>query len=686
MSRLLPAPFVAFALVLALAAAAPLSAQTIYVTTINDVVDFPMPQKVGNLPGPDGKVSMREALIAANNTPGPQTIGFHVPAGQWGGGIFGPEILNAGVSFPVNGDDTTVDGTTQTLFTGDLNPNGAEVSFRSTTNDVNLIVTGIFEIKADRCYFIGLGDMSNRSYGLDFLPTAEENHVTGCVIKGKFAAVRVQGDRNVIGGVLPGEGNTLSSLSDGLRIHGLGTNVAQDNVAVGNFLTGEFNGVQIVGNATGNRIGGFGPGEANVISGAGYLQEDGTPDGAMVRIETGATGNFILGNFIGTDSTGTVAANNIGDVGVEIYGDANFVIGNVIGGITGFAGPLSVQAGVSLREDANNNVIQGNWIGVDKSGTIALSNGLGVYVSAFDPSLPMPTGNIIGGTGPGEGNVIAFNENGGIVVLLDAVGNQIRGNILRDNHTNGGLGIDLGGDRSTPNDLGDADTGPNLLMNRPEILSAVSGAASGTVLTGRLDTTNPTSVVIDFYSNPAPGPGEVVEAANYLGTAVPAGDGSFAIVFPIQTLGLAITAIATDAAGNSSEISDPRVSAQSPWNNLGFALAGTHGLATLNGAGTLAGNTQMGLLLSGAQPGAQGCFIAGTSAVNIPVAGGTLVPSPDSVVNFTVDGSGKATFLFNWPPGFVAPGTPIYVQAWFLDPGAANGVVAASNAIVGIAP
>jgi hypothetical protein len=407
----------------------------------------------------------------------------------------------------------------------------------------------------------------------------------------------------------------------------------------------------------------------------------------MVRIETDATANLILGNFIGTDATGTVAANNVGDVGVEIYGDNNIVRGNVIGGITGLAGPLSVQAGVSLREGADQNIVQGNWIGVDKTGTLALSNGIGVYISAFDPSLPMPTGNVIGGTGVSEGNVIAFNENAGVVILLDAVGNSIRGNEIRDNHANGGIGIDLGADGATADDLGDLDIGPNLLMNRPLVLSAVSGGASGTVLTGFLDTANPASAQIDFYSNPAPAPGEVVEAKAYLGTAAPAGDGTFFLIVPNPTAGLAITATATDAAGNTSEIGDPRIVANSPWTNLGFGLAGTLGVASLTGAGTLEPNSHMGLLLQGALPGSQGIFVAGTSTVNAPIpGGGILVPTPEEIVNFTVDASGNASLHFFWPAGFVPSGTPIYVQAWFLDAGAVNGAVAGSNAIVAVAP
>ena len=59
------------------------TAATIVVTTNQDVVNPPFTTAnfcgsgtVANLPGADGKVSLREAIIAANNTPGQHTISF----------------------------------------------------------------------------------------------------------------------------------------------------------------------------------------------------------------------------------------------------------------------------------------------------------------------------------------------------------------------------------------------------------------------------------------------------------------------------------------------------------------------------------------------------------------------------------------------------------------------------------
>lgn len=659
---------------------AEISAQSIFVTTVADVVDFTGAQTVGDLPGPDGVVSMREACLAASKTPGPQTIGFHIPLGQWGSGSVGPVLINAGVSFPVNDDFTTIDGTTQTAFTGDTNPNGAEVSFQSTVIDPPLIQSGTIAVRSDHNRIVGLGDMLGRNYGIDLLPQAQDNTIVGCVIDAVFAAVRVQGDGNTIGGILPSDANRLSSLADGLRIQGLGVVSADDNVVVGNFLTGEANGVQITGNASGNRIGGFAPGERNVISGAGYLQEDGTPDGAMVRIES--DGNFVLGNYIGTDETGTLAADNVGDVGVEIYGDGNEIRGNVIGGITGTAGFLAIQAGVSVREGAADNVIAGNSIGVDESGIIPIPNRLGVVVGPFDTSLEPPRDNLIGGEGDDDANRIAHNEAGGVHVLLTAEGTRISRNSIRSNHGGGGIGIDLGGDGPTPNDHGDVDPGPNGLQNAPLLASAV-GSAQGTVVVGFVASPNPETVAVELFANAPAGPGEIVEAAKFLGSAAPAGDGRFVALLPSSATGSPITATATDAAGNTSEISAPRAVTTSPWSDLGQAVAGTSGEPVLVGGGTLAPGSTAALALSSALPGANAYLVLGANAANLPVLGGVLVPATQLVVPLVLDASGASVLLGDWPGA--SPGTTLYAQALVLDSGAPFGV-AFSNAIVGIVP
>ena len=84
------------------------------------------------------------------------------------------------------------------------------------------------------------------------------------------------------------------------------------------------------------------------------------------------------------------------------------------------------------------------------------------------------SGNLIGGTLAGEGNLIAGNDASGLAVSGSAADNAVIGNTIVGN---AGLGIDLKGGTEdangvTANDPFDGDTGPNGLLNHPEISSA----------------------------------------------------------------------------------------------------------------------------------------------------------------------------------------------------------------------
>src|SRR5439155_7698372 len=101
---------------------------------------------------------------------------------------------------------------------------------------------------------------------------------------------------------------------------GLSGSVIQGNL-IGTDATGTEplangqNGLELFGGASTSLVGGRDPGAANVISGnkvAGIFMQ-GDPSGAH------ATSNAFLGNFIGTDITGTVALAN-GAVGVDLRG------------------------------------------------------------------------------------------------------------------------------------------------------------------------------------------------------------------------------------------------------------------------------------------------------------------------------------------------------------------------------
>jgi titin len=229
---------------------------------------------------------------------------------------------------------------------------------------------------------------------------------------------------NLVGGDIPGERNIISGNGwDGVYIGYSGTNY---NRVSGNFIgldkngSGEigngFHGVGITGSPQYNTIGGNIEGERNVISG--------NADNGILIISD-ATNNTVIGNFIGTDSSGTLIRGN-GQNGVDIYNAPNNTIGgssqgekNVISG--------NDYSGVRLFGDSTSgNTVIGNFIGTDVSGNESLGNGEhGVDISdgAHD--------NTIGGSTPGEGNLMCDSRFSG-VSLQDSgtTGNQIIANFI----------------------------------------------------------------------------------------------------------------------------------------------------------------------------------------------------------------------------------------------------------------
>src|SRR5436305_9445013 len=135
-------------------------------------------------------------------------------------------------------------------------------------------------------------------------------------------------------------------------------------------------------------------------------------------------GNIISGNFIGTNSSGTTKIANRN--GLFINGSGN----NIIGGSTPAARNLISGNGIGVdieNAGATGNSLYGNFIGTDHNGTGALGNsGNGVLVGNIGQVLSYME---IGGTSPGTGNVISANTYGiGLGGSLSGV--LIRGNMV----------------------------------------------------------------------------------------------------------------------------------------------------------------------------------------------------------------------------------------------------------------
>jgi hypothetical protein len=179
----------------------------------------------------------------------------------------------------------------------------------------------------------------------------------------------------------------------------------------------------IIGSATGTTPGAGCTGACNLISGNTHYGVD--LSGA------GATGNQILGSYVGTDAVGTGPVAN-GASGVHVNGaPANTIGGTTIGARNVLSG--NSQRGILLDgAGANSNVIQGNFVGTNSAGTAALTNGAsGIRIETANNLVGGTTGTTAGGPCTGACNVIAGNTLHGLrLVGAAANGNTVQGNFI----------------------------------------------------------------------------------------------------------------------------------------------------------------------------------------------------------------------------------------------------------------
>lgn len=356
---------------------------------------------------------------------------------------------------------------------------------------------------------------------------------------------------NTIGGVTAGARNIISgNNSDGVELRGP---AASGNLILGNYIGTDVSGALDLGNsangvffeyAPNNTIGGTTASARNVISGNDFC--------GLTILGGISSGNLVLGNFIGTDVTGTLDLGNSSN-GVFINSASNNTIGGTTAGARNvISGNDSDGIGIFL-DGASGNLVLGNFIGTDVTGTADLGNNLNGVSILLGASY-----NTIGGTEVGAGNVIAHNNAGVVILGPTSVGNSIRGNSI---HSNAGLGIDLGSDGVTANDPLDPDTGPNNLQNFPEISLFHSGTS--TRVAGTLNGLANTTFTLEFFANAVADPSGYGEGQRFLGSAVVStdagGNASFDVTLPgASSTGEVVTATATDPNGNTSEFSGVR--------------------------------------------------------------------------------------------------------------------------------
>ena len=343
------------------------------------------------------------------------TVGGPTPAARdviSGNGNFGLFIGDSGtVNNVVEGDYIGVDATGGTAL-GNAS-DGIDIVYGSSSNTIGGATAGSGNVIS-----------GNGGDGL-FLadPRTNNNLVAGNLVGTDGTGVKAvpnsdigvdiidNASHNTVGGTTTGARNVISgNAQSGFVITDTGT---MYNQVVGNFIGTDATGIKALPNgsdgveihfgASYNTIGGTTAAARNVISG--------NANAGISITDAGTMDNHVVGNFIGTDASGIKALPNASD-GVDIHIGASC---NTIGGTTAAARNVisgNGNFGVFIGDSGTvNNVVAGNFIGVDATGRTALYDaGDGVEIVYGSSS------NTIGGTTPGAGNVISGNGGAGIFI------------------------------------------------------------------------------------------------------------------------------------------------------------------------------------------------------------------------------------------------------------------------------
>jgi CSLREA domain-containing protein len=403
----------------------------------------------------DTRLSLREAIEVSNGTrplttlsppalaqisgplSNPNTIVFEIPVGGTDLATIMPTSPLPAITAPV-----IIDGYTQPGAKPNTLPNGDDAVL---TVALNGAVAGAgangLVLSAGQSTVRGLAIGGFVSLPLVSIPppdpggsAIELNTAGGDTIEGDFlgttptgasaqangfAGVYVVSSTNTIGGATPDARNVISG-NTGAGVYGFGSN---NDLVEGNFIGTDAAGANPLGNnrygvaltgssvITGSTIGGTSAAARNVIAASGQ--------GVFL---TNSRDIVVEGNFIGTDVTGTHALGNTAQGIFDTGGDT-------IGGTASGAGNLiSGNNGIGLFLFGAHDLVEGNFIGTDVTGTHALAN-QGGGLDIQDAS-----NTTIGGSTPGSGNVISGNTGAGLT-LSHATFNLIEGNLIGTDNT-----------------------------------------------------------------------------------------------------------------------------------------------------------------------------------------------------------------------------------------------------------
>lgn len=519
--------------------------QIYVVDTISDAAD----QSAGNgschIAG--GGCSLRAALQEADADAEESRIEFAIPGP-------GPHTIELESSLPMITDPygpTTIDGYTQPGSRANTAPSGSNADLRvavqgsGSSGPSGLTITSAGNVVRG----LALYDLAGAIRIID--PTAVFNIVAGNFIgtnpAGTFSTsafdvlsigvtVNLNASFNRIGGPTLAERNVVS----GNAGRGIGLfwdtsyNVVENNV-IGLSPTGAplgnlGHGVDLNYRTHHNRIGSDTPGLGNVISANGG-------EGVEVSHGEETVQNLVAGNLIGTtlDGDGGTSATGNDRHGVFVEDHAN---NTTIRGNTIVANGSAVEGGIKISNFSHHNVIEWNRIGATTDGSAVWNGGSGGFAIKLENAA---TNNRIG-----PGNAIIGHWRGVWVASDTSVRNRITRNVIEGQTM---LGIDLAPtDSHSGNDPGDADTGANDRQNWPVLKVLTPTTVRAYTCSG---------CTVELFENRT-GAGTFGPASAYLTSGVGGSDGT--VVLTIEDTGGArvVTATATDAAGNTSEMSSNR--------------------------------------------------------------------------------------------------------------------------------
>jgi CSLREA domain-containing protein len=503
--------------------------------------------------------TLRAAIAEANRHFGPDTILFNIP----GTGVQTIQLNSRLPSLSDASGGTTIDGYSQ--------PGSQPNTDGLVSNaQIRIQIRGNGSAAFDAMLIQSAG---NRVQGLAFFngrrsiwlsgSGAQNNLILGSFLgtnaAGTFGYTQAASDANgvhlslgsagnQIGGTSPADRNVISGNGlDGLSFYSEGTinNEVMNNLIGltpgGNQrLSNLKHGIDINSGASNNIIGGTTTNKRNIIAGNGRLDVVDYVAGVEISHTTMTTNNQVLGNCFGTEPTcnsgPSWAANASYGVRLQDGVNHNIVANNVIGN--------NLRGGIrATGTGTESNQIYNNRIGISLNGTALPNGGFGIQIGSL---------SIANQIGPN--NIIANNPVG--ITLVDA--GTDRHTITQNSiFNNDRLGIDLTPISGvTPNDSGDADTGPNQELNWPVLKTATTTQVTGTACS---ESAVPKPCRIEIFiaerRTSDSGGGNYGQGKTFVGSGTTTSNGSFSVSLSGVSAGQYLTATATDAQGNTSEFS-----------------------------------------------------------------------------------------------------------------------------------